>query len=89
MLGGGDIKIYLNFPCNRKWVVAGKALIDEGEPSKLSAVVNNYTLLLKVEGDFLSNTLETTARENLGVFFDSGDARKKSKYVSSLYQSLS
>ena len=41
-----------------------------------------------MEGDFLSNTLETTARENLGVFFDSGDARKKSKYVSSLLSIL-
>lgn len=38
-----------------------------------------------MEGDFLSNTQGTTASENLGVFFfDSGDARKKSKYVSSL-----
>ena len=64
MHGAGDIQIYLNFPCHRKWFVASKALIDEGEPSKLSAVVNNYTLLLQVEGDFLSNTLETTAREN-------------------------
>lgn len=37
-----------------------------------------------MEGDFLSNTLGTTASENLGFFFDSGDERKKSKYVSSL-----
>ena len=42
-----------------------------------------------MEGDFLSNTLETIARENLGFsFFDSGDARKKLKYVSSLLSIL-
>ena len=42
-----------------------------------------------MEGNFLSSTLGTTARENLGFFFfDSGGATKKTKYVSSLLSIL-